>query len=415
MRAWMWVSLGLILVFLVVAAGFSWINTNPGSAAQGADVLRGIFGDQAVGRLESAVYDAQDALQRLRYGWGGSQVNAPWQVSASLPATSASQAPTAFPHTPTATPFSSLAAAPSPSPARPEPTPVPSLTPTPQWMLAAVPSSGKLKGEGQWTPFITSADGAVLAERTFLQPDPNRPFAIVAVVAFNLDRTRLHYVLGTEEPLSDVAIKRPGSIDPADIQSERLLAVFNGGFKTRHGHFGVMFAGTVLVPPKPGLGTLVLYPDGSCALGAWGSDIDPAAEMFAWRQNGPLVVHHGEINPHVSDPRPGVWGYTIAETVPIWRSGIGISPDRRTLYYFAGPGLTLPALAQAMQTAGVDNSIQLDINNYWVHFDQIIFKNGKPTTSPLFKEMGSDNPNRYLYPYTRDFFYLTQANPSSYP
>jgi hypothetical protein len=84
-RAWRWV-LPLLAVFLLTAgAGIALINLNPGTAAQGADVLRGIFGDEAVARLESAVYGAQDAYMRLRYQVGGSQAKAPWQASASLP------------------------------------------------------------------------------------------------------------------------------------------------------------------------------------------------------------------------------------------------------------------------------------------------------------------------------------------
>jgi hypothetical protein len=251
--------------------------------------------------------------------------------------------------------------------------------------------------------------------RTFLQPDPERPFAIVAVVAFNLDATRLHYVLGTEEPISDIKIPRPGTVNPADDLPGRLLATFNGGFKTRHGHFGVMSEGTVLVPPKPDMGTLVIYPNGSVAIGQWGQEIDPNAPMAVWRQNGPLVVHRGQINPHVSDAEPAIWGYTVNETVPIWRSGVGISADGRTLFYFAGPGLTLPSLARAMQAAGASNAIQLDINNYWVHFDAISFTGNKPKPQALFEEMGKDNPNRYLQLYTRDFFYVTTANSSTEP
>jgi hypothetical protein len=59
--------------------------------------------------------------------------------------------------------------------------------------------------------------------------------------------------------------------------------------------------------------------------------------------------------------------------------------------------------------------MQLDINNYWVHFDAITFKDGLPVPHALFDYMGSDNPNRYLQPYTRDYFYVTAADPASQP
>jgi hypothetical protein len=413
-RFWRWGIPVLIAAVLIIGGGFVWINLRPGAAAQGADVLRGIFGDEAVGKLEGIVYGAQDAALRLRYQVSGSQPNAPWQAGGGQPATNPTNAPSSGSSS-TPVPSPTHAQAISAAAGQPAAAVTPTITPTPQWGLPQLAKTGKLQGEGEWTPYITTADGQVAAMRTFLQPDPDRPFAIVAVVAFNLDATRLHYVLGSEEPLSDVKIQRPGTISPADIQPGLLLAVFNGGFKTRHGHFGVMDAGTVLIPPKPEMGTLVLYPDGKAAIGQWGEEIDPQASMSVWRQNGPLVVHHGQINPHVSDSQPAVWGYTVAETVPIWRSGIGISADGRTLYYFAGPGLNLPSLAQAMQTAGADNAIQLDINNYWVHFDAISFKGAKPIPQALFDEMAKDNPNRYLQPYTRDYFYITSANVSNEP
>jgi hypothetical protein len=195
----------------------------------------------------------------------------------------------------------------------------------------------------------------------------------------------------------------------------KLLAVFNGGFQARHGNFGVGVDGTVIIPPKPDMGALVIYPDGKVTVGQWGDEIDPTAPMSVWRQNGPLVVHHGEINPHVAESDPTVWGYTLKETAPVWRSGAGISQDGRTLYYFAGSNLSLPTLALSMQSAGAYNAMQMDINNYWVHFDAITFKDGLPVPNALFDYMGSDNPNRYLQPYTRDYFYVTAADPNSQP
>ena len=75
----------------------------------------------------------------------------------------------------------------------------------------------------------------------------------------------LHLLPGTAEP---VAVKgtpkfsRLGII-PTEIQtSGQLLAAFNGGFKTIHGHYGMMADGTMIVTPTEGLATLALYQDG---------------------------------------------------------------------------------------------------------------------------------------------------------
>jgi hypothetical protein len=280
-RFWRWLIPVFIAAILVIGISFAWINLNPGAAAQGADMLRGIFGDEAVGKLEGAVYSVQDAATRLRYKVSGSQPNAPWQASASLPPAKPTRAPVAASSTPVPSPTQADTS--SGGARQPAVLATPRITPTPAWALPQLAKTGKLQGEGEWTSYITAADGQVAAMRTFLQPDPDRPFAIVAVVAFNLDVTRLHYVLGSEEPLSDVKINRPGTIDPADIQPGLLLAVFNGGFKTRHGHFGVMSGGAELIPPKPEMGTVAIYPDGMVAIGQWGDEIDPSTPMSVWR------------------------------------------------------------------------------------------------------------------------------------
>jgi hypothetical protein len=398
-----WLLTVLIGIVLVVIVGYIWINSNPGAAAQGANALRAVIGDNAVAQLEGVVYSVQDSALKLRYKVTGSKASAPWQ--ASLGPTVVSLTPTAGP--PTATPAPTSANAPSPTPG---PSLTPTVTPTPAWALSNIKPLGSLEGEGVWQPYITGDQGQVYAVRTYLQPDPERPFAIVAVVAFNLDRIHLHFVLGRDEPYSEVQIDRPGIIDPADVAPGKLLAVFNGGFQARHGNFGVGVGDTVVIPPKPDMGALVIYPAGSVTVGQWGDEIDPTSKMAVWRQNGPLVVHRGEINPNVGETDPTVWGYTIKETAPVWRSGAGISPDGRTLYYFAGSNLSLPTLGIAMQSAGAYNAMMLDINNYWVHFDAITFKDGLPVPNALFDYMGSDNPNRYLQPYTRDYFYVTAAD-----
>jgi hypothetical protein len=271
------------------------------------------------------------------------------------------------------------------------------------WAPAALTPLGNLPGEGQWLPYMQNAAGQVIAYRTFLQPDHQRPYAVVAVVAFNLDATHLHFVLGSIEPVSPVQIKRPGTIPAADLQPGKLIATFNGGFKAAHGHFGLMIDGTTVIPPRDALGTVAFFADGHIRLGQWGTDIVPSPDIIAWRQNGPLVVQNGQINPHTADTAPQDWGYTVPGSAAIWRSGLGVSADQHTLYYLAGPSLTLPALAQAMQGANMAQAIQLDINNFWVHFDAI---ESNLQATPLLDKM-NNSVGRYLSAYPRDFFYVT--------
>jgi hypothetical protein len=184
-----------------------------------------------------------------------------------------------------------------------------------------------------------------------------------------------------------------------------LLAAFNGGFKFPQGHFGAMANGLVSAPPLDGLATLAITPDGQIKIGAWGQEISPGDAYQAFRQNGPLAIQNGQISPKVSDPH--YWGFTVKGAATTWRSGLGISQDGRTLYYFAGPYLTIDILSRAMAQVGVWNAMQLDINDYWVHFDTFQIVNGKLAPEPLLPQQKSVGDKRFMKPNPRDFFYVT--------
>lgn len=406
-------SCGIVsaLFFLVLAGLYASVSIWPGVGAQGADLLRRLVGDEAVARVEGLVFQVQDRLHQWEYS-RGAKPDAPWAV-----AEPASPARALLP-TVTSSPAVEIADTPAlqspvenqaPSPTQaPTATSVPPPSATPTWVPPAVTVSGSLTGEGQWSPYIQDASGKVVSYRAFLQPDPDRPYALAAVVAFDLTATRLHYIIGTDEPISEVKVDRPGTIPAADKQPGVLLAVFNGGFKARHGRFGVMVNDTVVIPPRDGLGTLVIYRDGTVRIREWGSDITSSPDILVWRQNGPLIIQNGKINPRTAENSTWDWGSTVdgEGVIPTWRSALGISSDGKNLYYVAGKDLTIPALAQALVSIGASEAIQLDINNYWVHFGTISFEGGKPVTLPLFTEM-NDNVNRYLDAYSRDFFYVT--------
>jgi hypothetical protein len=118
--------------------------------------------------------------------------------------------------------------------------------------------------------------------------------------------------------------------------------------------------------------------------------------MTAFRQNGPLVIRKGQINSQIYNNSPQDWGYTVIDVSPTVRSGIGLSQDNQTLYYFCGPSLTMEALAKSMQAAGAYNAIQLDINNYWVLFVKITPSGSKLTAEPLLPRLMVDGVGRYL-------------------
>ncbi len=382
-----WLGMVIGTVVLLALAAFSATEIWPNIGAGAVDLARGVLGDKLVSGVENSVLVAEDKLKQIDYHIMKTTPAAPWQANSAPPAT------------PESTPVSDIAAS--------TPAPTPISTPV-GWMLENVPALGSTLGEGRWTAYLWDAAGNVVAYRTFLQPDPERPYASVAVVAFDLQATRLHFVLGYEEPTSSVYISRPARIPASDMVPGKILAAFNGGFKAEHGHFGVMLDGVTLIPPRDGFGTVAMYDNGKVLLGAWGKDITASPRLVAWRQNGPLIIQGGQINPHTDVTDPQVWGYTTDGSTATGRSALGISQNGNVLYYAVGFDLTLPVLARAVQDAGAYQAIQLDINNFYTHFEAFsVGSDGKLTVVPLLDQMKGPGDQRYLTINSRDFFYVT--------
>jgi hypothetical protein len=356
--------LSLVCVILVVAS-YAATQVWPSVGAVTVDKLRGILGEQIVAKVEDVVLQTEDKAHQITYQAAGDTREIGWGASA-----------------------------------------VPVINSKSDWIPEAAIALSAKKNEAQWVPFL-SIKNQVVAYRTFIAPDPARPYAFAALIAFDLQKTRLNFLLGTEEPKSSVSIIRPGRIPATDLKTDLLLAAFNGGFKAEHGHFGVMVNGQTIIPPVDNLGAVGLYDDGNVRLGILDKDIPMTPHLVAWRQNGPLVIQEGKINPLTSNSDPKNWGYVVSSDTATYRSAIGISKDNRTLYYIAGPDLTLPALAKALFAAGVYQAIQLDINNYWAHFDLFKSVSGKLESVPLLDFMKGVDDQRFLGAYIRDYFYIT--------
>lgn len=400
------IGIGAVLGILAVVAVLRW----PNLGAQIADPLRAVFGNEAVAQLETVLFTAEDRVKQLTYQ--EEDVVAPaWAMVDTVTATVTSPPPTNTPK-PTAsnTPPPSTTPTPTiPATATMLPTPEATVTPTP-WQPQPLTPFGELAGEGVWSPYLTTANGDVVAYRTFLQPDAERPFALAAIVAFDLSQTQLHYKIGTKEPGGDNGQYGNGSIPTQHKQADILLATFNGGFKATHGNYGAMSDGIEALPPQDGLGTIAIYADGTVRIGNWGTDITTSPDLIAWRQNAHLVVQAGAITDLAQTDSEYHWGGSINGAVVTWRSGIGISADGQTLYYFAGDSLSMPVLGQTMLTAGAEAGILLDINAYWVHFAAIETAEDGTTllAQPLFPEEMNIHADRYLRNQNeRDFFYVT--------
>ena len=120
--------------------------------------------------------------------------------------------------------------------------------------------------------------------------------------------------------------------------------------------------------------------------------------LFA-RQNLPLIVNRGRLNPELNDGPQ--WGATLGNAILVWRSAIGVDA-RGNLIYAAGNDQTVSSIARALQRAGAVRAMELDINSYWVSF--ITYRAaGAHAARNLLPEMNR-SPLRYLEPDDRDFF-----------
>ena len=273
-------------------------------------------------------------------------------------------------------------------------------------MVLAAPQLG-------WQPYGPLVNGTAVFARTLISPDPNRPYAGVALVRMDLSRLQLHMMPGNQEPSHDPSILSSfpslGMIPPSD--QGKLVAAFNGGFKTINGHYGMMVNGVTLVPARPNMGTVAVYADGHVQIGTWGKDIVSSPNIVAYRQNCPALIDAGQLNPDLSYNNRNEWGYT-GNTDITWRTGLGITQDGRYLIYAVGNGNSAMTLAQALQSAGAYSAVQLDINQYYAHFETY-----QPATSSLAQGTGLvaqrlldkmvNETELYLTPNARDFFYLT--------
>lgn len=372
--------------------------------ARAAPVLRQWLGNERVAALETTLFRIQDRSAQIRVDLGVESPESPWDMPLQ-PQPTTTVAGALQPQLAVTATMAEVQTVETEVAASAEITPT---IPMSAWQtLADVPPLGTLDGEGIWMPYLTAPNGDLVARRTFLHPDVERPLTIVGVVAFDLTQTRLNYVLGSQEPSRTDGPKGSGMIPAQDRDGGRLLATFNGGFMSTHGGFGAMQDDLVAVAPRRQLATVAIDSAGDVEIGAWGSGISAEIPWQAYRQNARLIIKNGAINPDVYNDSIADWGGTINSEIVTWRSAIGLNAERTILYYVAGPSISMPVLADSLLALGIDNGMLLDINPYWVHFAAIKTDERRISAEALFADEMSIHVDRYLRPSERDFFYMT--------
>jgi hypothetical protein len=325
-----------------------------------ADGLRAVVGTDAVATLEDFAYRIQDRVNRV---WRrGEKPRAYWSVP-----TSASPKPLeSTPHP--------VAAASGPASDEAE---IPPFRPP---AVGPALKEWSAPGDGEWVPMPDPqrpADGIAMM-KTLLHPDRSRSWAEVFVVAIDLRRVRIHLVPGSKEPAATeeaaMEMKRPGVI-PEEHRS-RVLAAFNGGFKTEHGQYGMFTDGTLLVKPKPSVCAVAAYRDGTMRVASWDKLAAGAADMVFWRETPVCMYEDDQLHWRLADPSLArKWGATLDGETVIRRSAIGIDRTGQILFVSISNNTTARVIADGMHHAGAVTVAQLDVNYSYPKF--VTFENQK--------------------------------------
>jgi len=252
-----------------------------------------------------------------------------------------------------------------------------------------------LPAEGQWHGTGPLVRGAPAVLVTTYRPDPNYPQMVAGLAWIDSARARLQLYPGRYEPPEAVNVLAEV---PLQLRGD-LLATFNSGFKLEDDGGGFVASGHVYAPLHDGQATIVGYRNGTASIVTWTGGPAPGPNVAFARQNLPLIVSGGQLNPNLADGPQ--WGATLGNAVRVWRSGIGIDAHGN-LIYAGADDQTAQSLAQILQHAGAVRAMELDINSEWVTFN-FYGAWGAAAPQKLLPDMTRD-ATRYLTPDDRDFF-----------
>jgi hypothetical protein len=281
-------------------------------------------------------------------------------------------------------------------------------------------------GEGQWAapdvPWLRRVpealpDGPAPFAQTFVRPDPDRPYSRVLLVAMDMRQLDLGMEAGVEDPEPLTGPPGSGRIPRDPAVYRRVAAAFNGAFKTEHGHYGMMVDKRVLLPPVPGSATVVVLRDGRVGFGTWGADRRVGGlvgvaddDIVSFRQNLDPLVDRGQLNPTGRN----LWGFTLpGKGAQTERTALCVTTAGHLLYAW-GDDLSATTLGRALQMAGCEYGLHLDMNPYHTGFifTAIDDLSAKKYKSQLLTPAMSIPADRYIQYAPKDFFYVATRDPT---
>lgn len=241
-----------------------------------------------------------------------------------------------------------------------------------------------------------SPTAIITDERTVVESDGSR----VVIARFRAGTVAVNLHVGSSDPpLGNATIGPDAGNVVSSAERPRLLAAFNGGFKTSTGAGGIEVDGQVLRPLVVGDASVVIDADGTPSVGVWGQSVPhPGEAVVSVRQNLVPLVDDARPSPTIDSVMS--WGATLGGRSSVARSALGEDGAGDVLY--AGSSSALPVdISDALVSAGAATAMELDINPYWVQLDVASSPGG-----PLLATVpGQARPaDQYLSGWTRDFF-----------
>ena len=273
-----------------------------------------------------------------------------------------------------------------------------------------------LAGEGKWVPAGRLVNGVPAIYTTFMRPDAIHTSVVDGVAWMDTRLLAATLYSGSYIP-GGGPYTHTAPIQPSAATS--LVAAFNAGFRLQDSQGGYYTEGKVIAPLVNGAASLVIYRDGSSALGAWGREVHMAPNVVSVRQNLSLLVDSGHAVPGIATNQKSQWGTVLGNSDYVARSALGVTANG-ALVYVGGPNLNAVDLASLLVRAGAVRGMELDINADWVNYSiykpatatgQATPANGTGLLPPV--DMSPPYADRYFLGYWARDFITMSAKPAA--
>ena len=282
-------------------------------------------------------------------------------------------------------------------------------------------------GEGEWVvpdvPWMrqvpgVAADAPSPFYRTFVRPDEDRPYAQVLLVAMDTAPARPRDGGGNRgSGAADGPPRtRPNPARPGDLP--RVVAAFNGAFKTEHGHYGMMVHEARAPPAAAGRGDGHGPRRRPRRLRHVGHRQDVGGIDGMRRRRDRLVPPEPRPahRPRPDQPDRSATSGATRSRARACRPSARASASRRAATS-STPGattLSATALAKAMKMAGCDYAMHLDMNPHHTGFLFLAVDDlGRTEVQVAAAHAADVDPaDRYIQYAPKDFFYVMVRDPT---